>query len=509
MSAPPAAAPAPAAPVVLAGINLADPLAQLARSRADHPAIIHGEAIVRYRDLDRLVRQRAALLLDAHGLKAGDAVGVSLSDSVEHLILLFALARAGLVNLPLDWRWTPAEQERVASHFGAKLVLTEPGTTPLAGQRCVPVDDAWMQGAACANAARDFPADGGPLLMSLSSGTTGRPKGPRLSHYQFLRRFWVSWINLGFDAQDRYVSATPLYYGGGRTFAMMMLFCGGTVILFPPPYEPAALCAEAARLKATATFLVPTLMRRLLAESDDTLAPMRAMKLLISSGSALHVPERREIRERLCAGLVEYYSSTEGGGITCLNRHDDARYEASVGRPVFAVDVQCVDERHQPLAPGETGRIRYRGPAVADGFFNDEEASTEAFRDGWYYPGDLGMMDADGYLYLRGRSKDMIIRGGVNIYPAEVESVLQDQPGVLDAVVVGWPSREFNEEVAAFVLLDGKASVRPTAASLREVCRAQLASYKVPREVFIVAEFPRSALGKVQKPVLAATLPPL
>lgn len=504
-----AAPSAPAAPAVLAGINLADPLAQLARSRADHPAIIHGQAIVRYRDLDHMVRQRAALLLDTHGLQAGDAVGVALSDSIEHLVLLFALARAGLVNLPLDWRWTPAEQERVAGHFGAKLVLTEPGATPLSGQRCVAVDDAWMRGVAAANAARNFPADGGPLLMSLSSGTTGRPKGPRLSHYQFLRRFWVSWINLGFDAQDRYISATPLYYGGGRTFAMMMLFCGGTVILFPPPYEPAALCAEAARLNATSTFLVPTLMRRLLAESDNTLAPMRAMKLLISSGSALHVPERREIRERLCAGLVEYYSSTEGGGITCLNRHDDARYEASVGRPVFAVDVQCVDEQHRPLPPGETGRIRYRGPAVADGFFNDEEASREAFRDGWYYPGDLGMMDADGYLYLRGRSKDMIIRGGVNIYPAEIEAVLQDQPGVLDAVVVGWPSREFNEEVAAFVLLDDKAAVRPTAASLREVCRAQLASYKVPREVFIVAEFPRSALGKVQKPVLAAKLPPL
>jgi acyl-CoA synthetase (AMP-forming)/AMP-acid ligase II len=142
---------------------------------------------------------------------------------------------------------------------------------------------------------------------------------------------------------------------------------------------------------------------------------------------------------------------------------------------------------------------------VADGFWNDPEASRESFRDGWWYPGDLGMLDDHGYLHLKGRAKDMIIRGGINIYPAEVEAVLQSHAAVADTAVVGWPSREFNEEVAAFVILKGEVSP----AELRDLCRAKLAPYKVPREVFVVPDFPRNALGKTIKTELSARLPAL
>jgi acyl-CoA synthetase (AMP-forming)/AMP-acid ligase II len=485
-------------------VNLAEPLAHHARARADYPAIVHGDRVVSYRELDPLVRRTGSHLLSL-GLAPGDVVGVALRDSVEHLVMLFALARAGIVLLPLDWRWTAPEQARVAAHFGAKRIVVEPDAAAPDGQHCTAIDDAWHRAVADANPAREFPTGDGPLLMSLSSGTTGRPKGPRLSHYQFLRRFWVHWINLGFNSEDRYVSATPLYYGGGRTFAMLMLYSGGTVSLFPPPYEPAALCAEVARREATAVFLVPTLLRRLLAATDAALAPMRSLRLLLSSGSALHADERRRIRARISPNLIEYYSSTEGGGISYLTSRDAAHHDDSVGRPVFAVDVECVDESHRPLPPGVVGRIRYRGPAVADGFWNDPEASREAFRDGWYYPGDLGMLDDEGFLFLKGRAKDMIIRGGINIYPADVEAVLQSHPAVAEAAVVGWPSREFNEEVAAFVTLKGAAS----APELRDLCRARLASYKVPREVFIVPELPRNTLGKIVKTELSGKLPQL
>ena len=205
--------------------------------------------------------------------------------------------------------------------------------------------------------------------------------------------------------------------------------------------------------------------------------------------------------------LIEYYSSTEGGGISYLTGEDAAHpdREASVGRPVFAVDVECVDEMHRPLPPGEVGRIRYRGPAVATGFWNDTDASAEAFRDGWYYPGDLGMRDAQGFLYLNGRVKDMIIRGGINIYPGDIEAALQLHPAVVEAAVVGWPSREFNEEVAAFVIANGAIDAH----ELRELCRSRLASYKVPREVFVVPELPRNSLGKIVKAALRERLPKL
>lgn len=473
--------------------NITDPYRHHARAVADKPAIVHGERVLRYRELDPLVRRTAAYLYSL-GLAPGEVVGVALRDTIEHVVILAALARAGIVLLPLDWRWTAEEKARVAEHFGAQRVFEEPD-----------VDARWHEAVAKADPDARFPEGDVPLLMSLSSGTTGRPKGPRLRHSQFVARFRVSWINLGFNSQDRFLSATPLYYGGGRTFALAMLYTGATVYMLPPPYEPEALCDAVARHRITNLFLVPTLIRRLMSLPDERLAPLRSLRLLLSSGAALHPDERKEIRRRIAPSFVEYYSSTEGGGVSFLAPEDPEQFAGSVGRPVFGVEVQCVDEAHRPLAPGGVGRIRYRGPAVADGFWNDPEASRESFRDGWWYPGDLGMLDEHGYLHLKGRAKDMIIRGGINIYPAEVEAVLQSHAAVADSAVVGWPSREFNEEVAAFVILRGQVS----AGELRDLCRAKLAPYKVPREVFVVRDFPRNALGKTIKTELSARLPAL
>ena len=484
-------------------MNITGTFAHHARAVPDRAAIVHGERVVRYRDLDPMVSRTSAHLYSL-GLAQGDVVGVALKDSIEHLLILCAMARAGIVILPLDWRWTPAEQERVVSHFGARKVLVEPGRPGLDGIECIAVDSTWNEKVNKSNPNLQFPEGDLPLLMSLSSGTTGRPKGPRIRHSQFLARYRVFWINLGFNSQDRFLSATPFYYGGGRTFPLMMLYSGGTVFMLPPPYEPEELCEAVKKHRISSIFLVPTLIRRLLTLPPEKLAPIRALRLLLSSGSALHAEERRTLRA-LCPGFVEYYSSTEGGGVSYLTAEDPESVSESVGRPVFGVEVQCVDESHQPLPPGGIGRIRYRGPAVADGFWNDPEASKESFRDGWWYPGDLGMLDEHGYLYLKGRAKDMIIRGGINIYPGEIEAALQSHPAVTDCAVVGWPSKEFNEEIAAFVILKGKA----TPSELRELCSTKLAPYKVPREVFVVKDFPRNALGKVIKGDLSAGLAPL
>jgi acyl-CoA synthetase (AMP-forming)/AMP-acid ligase II len=488
-------------------VNITEPFAHHARAIPDRPALVHGERVLLYRELDPLVR-RAAARFYALGLAPGDVVGVALKDSIEHVVILAAMARAGIVILPLDWRWTPAEQERVVAHFGAKRVLVEAGGARLAGVSCIEIDENWNSLVEKEDPDRRFPEGDIPLLMSLSSGTTGRPKGPRIRHSQFLARYRVFWINLGFNSQDRFLSATPLYYGGGRTFPLTMLYSGGSVFMLPPPYEPEALCDAVKKYRITSVFLVPTLIRRLLALGEARLAPIRSLRLLLSSGSALHADERRALRA-LCPGFVEYYSSTEGGGVSYLTSEDPETFSESVGRPVFGVEVQCVDENDQPLPAGGIGRIRYRGPAVADGFWNDPEASRESFRDGWWYPGDLGTLDEHGYLYLKGRAKDMIIRGGINIYPAEVEAVLQAHPAVADSAVVGWPSREFNEEVAAFVILKGAAQDGTLAAELRELCRGRMAPYKVPREVFVVQDFPRNALGKVIKAELSSKLPSL
>ncbi len=483
--------------------NIAEQIALHGRQRPTQPALVHGAQTLDYRTLDAEITRRAAWL-QGRELKPGAVIGIALADSIEHVLMLYAVARAGGVLLPVDCRWKPFEKQRVAEHFGAALVMVEPGAA-FEGVPCVEVGPGWLAEVARAEPRVPFPDGDRGLVMSLSSGTTGRPKGPMLSHQRLVSRFYTQWADLGFGSRERYVNATPLYFGGGRTFTLSTLYAGGTVVLCPPPYTPEELAAEIGRTQGSLLFLVPTLLRRLLACDAATLAPLRGMKSLISSGSALTREERVQIRETICPNFVEYYASTEGGGVTVLTPEDQLRHGDSVGRPAFGVEVQVVDEAHRPVATGDTGRIRYRSASVAEGFHGDPEASKEAFRDGWFYPGDLGALNDEGYLFLKGRSKDMIIRGGVNIYPQEIEAVLMDHPAVLEAAAVGWPSREFNEEVAAFVIRKGEVEE----AELVALCRQALAPYKVPRRVFLVDELPRNSLGKVVKTELVARLDPL
>ena len=491
-------------------MNLADALAHHVRARPDRAAIVAGDRVVLYRDLDGMVRRWAAHLASL-GAARGEVLGIALRDSIEHVVALYASARLGAISLPMDWRWTEAEKAAVATHFGARLVLAEADAPALPGLRCVPVDDGFLAAVEAAPADLAFPEGPAcgemPLLLSLSSGTTGRPKGPVVTHQQFLRRFWTHWIDLGLNARETYVSATPMYFGGGRTFCMSLLFAGGTAILFPPPYKPEELAAEIARRDATSAFLVPTLLRRLLDLPEDKAAPLRRMRLLLSSGAPLHPWERLAIRDRLCPNFHEYYASTEGGGVSLLRPEDMEAHPDSVGRPVFGVDVAILGDDDRPLPPGEVGRLAYRGPGVARGFHNDPEASAEAFLDGWFLPGDLAAMDASGYVFLKGRRKDLIIRGGINIYPAEIEAVLLSDPRLAEAAVVGWPSADMGEEVAAFVV--PRAGMAPAAEELISLCAARLAPYKVPRAVLDIADLPRNSAGKVVKAELIARLAPL
>ncbi|SFK50474.1 class I adenylate-forming enzyme family protein [Falsiroseomonas stagni] len=488
-------------------MNIADALAHHVTARPDQAALVAGDRVVLYRDLDGLVRRWAAHLT-ALGLQQGEVVGIALRDSMEHMLALWGAARMGAVALPLDWRWTTGEQQAVALRFRARLVLVEPGAAPLEGLRCVPVDEGFAAAVESAPADLPFPTGrdcgGMPLLMSLSSGTTGRPKGPVVTHEQFIRRFWTHWIDLGLNSREVYVSATPLYFGGGRTFPMSLMFSGGTAVLFPPPYKPQELAAEIEKRQATSAFLVPTLLRRLLDLSDEAAAPLRKMRLLLSSGAPLHPWERKAIRDRLCAGFHEYYASTEGGGISLLRPEDIDGHEASVGRAVFGVEIAIFDEAMNRLGAGEVGRIGYRGPGVASGFFEDPEADAEVFHEGWFLPGDLASVDASGYVTLKGRKKDMIIRGGVNIYPPEIESVLLSDPRIAEAAVVGFPSASMGEEIAAFVV--PRPGEAPSAESLEALCRARLAPYKVPKRIELIADLPRNSSGKTVKAELAKRL---
>jgi acyl-CoA synthetase (AMP-forming)/AMP-acid ligase II len=275
------------------------------------------------------------------------------------------------------------------------------------------------------------------------------------------------------------------------------------VVLNPPPYKAEELARAINEREITSLFLVPTLLRRLLDVPRASTPLFPKLRLLINSGSSLYPEERRRIMAELSPNFYNFYSTTEGGGISLLRPEHPDEASMSVGRPVFGTEVQVVDHDHQLVPTGTVGRIRYRGGSVANSFHRNPEETAVAFHDGWYYPGDLGHFDANGFLYLTGRAKDMIIRGGINIYPAEIEETLLAHPAVTDAAVVAWPASERGEEVAAFVVRRSEVSEF----ELLEHCRQTLASYKLPKGIFFVDELPRSGMGKVLKPKLVDRLP--
>jgi acyl-CoA synthetase (AMP-forming)/AMP-acid ligase II len=468
------------------------------RSRPDKTAIIDGARRIDYATLDRLI-DGACHALAERGVQRGMMVGLGLADHAEHVVAMLGLARLGAVILPMDCRWHPAEKRSFCAAFAPDLVLLEADDPALEGSAWQGLAPGWITPS---DTPYHDPAvtDDSPLVLSLSSGTTGLPKGPRATHRQFEVRFMPYWVNLGLNAQDLYVSVTPLYFGGGRAFNLAMLYAGATISVLSPRTPMPALAAHVAEVGGTVLFLVPTMLRRMLDECPGERV-LPSLRVLISSGSALQAEERAAIRRHLTPNLFELYSSTEGGCVSVLTPADGARRPDSVGRPGFRVEVQIVDAEHAPLPPGNIGRLRYRSPASARGYFGVED--SEAFRDGWFYPGDLAALDADGFLTLHGRAKDMIIRGGVNIHPADIERVLAAFPGVREVAVAGAPSRTLGEEVAAFIVAE--PSVQD--AALRAHCAAHLAPYKVPSLIHRLAELPRNAGGKVVKAQLLALLP--
>lgn len=481
-------------------MNLVDVILANADRRPDHAALEEGDRVLTYAALRRNV-VTVALRLRAAGVGAGDLVGIAMSDTVDHVLAMLAVFRLGAVMLPIDIRWTLGEKARVLSFFKAGAVLVDEEVEGLTAAKQL----VFATLPAPAPAPATWPSDlGSPLLLSLSSGTTGIPKGPRVTHGQFLMRQLSEWISLGFLSSDRFLCATPLYFGGGRGFTLGHLIGGATVVLYPPPFDPGQLALKIERSRIKTTFLTPTMLRRLLAVAPSHQTELNRLRLLISSGAALHPEERQLIQRQITPGFINLYASTEGGSISLLTADVEGASADSVGRPALMSSFEIVDDADVVLPVGQVGHIRQRAPWLPDGYHENPEASAAAFRQGCYYPGDMGRIGPDGCLYITGRSKDLIIRGGVNIYPDEIERVLLGHMEVLEAAVVGWPSAEFGEEVAAFVTTREPIDE----AALRSHCKDQLASYKVPRRFFVVTEMPKNSAGKVVKARLREQLQP-
>lgn len=480
-------------------MNLANVVRINASNHGHKPAILYQGQCVSYAELWRAIESVAAFLSDA-GVVRGDRVGLSMKDHPPHLIAHFAVARLGAIIVPIDHRWTENEKRTAAGAFQTKLVLTD--GDDIDSIASATLDESVLKAETAAPEIDDFIDDDVDVLISLSSGSTGKPKGSLVTHRNLYERFVSQWAAIGYDARDCFAIMTPLFFGAGRSFAMSLLAVGGTVRLAPPPLKPPGIIEVLQSDEVTATFLPPTLLRRLF-EFHRTGDPplLRNLNYLIVSGEPLYADEALDVLTAICPNLYGYYASSEGGGISVLPACDFREFAATVGIPTFRTDVQIVDDQDDELGTGTVGRLRYRGPGVATRTIDSDGIEKEVGKGGWFYPGDLAERLPSGHIALRGRDKDVIIRGGVNIYPAEIESVLLSHRDIVEAAVVGKDDSDRGQVVTAFL-----ASAKPPSVDdLDAWCRSMLAPYKVPGEFLFMESLPKRASGKVDKKALQAT----
>jgi len=475
-------------------MNLADVVRINALNRPDKAAICHGDEIISYRDAWRSIEGIAAAL-DAQGAGPGDRVALSMKDHALHLLAHYAVARLGAVILPVDHRWTATERNEALRVLGARLVLADGDADGEVETRIVDEDMASTSPGQLP--AMDEDVDR-VVLVSLSSGTTGKPKGALVTHRNLYERFVSQWTTIGYDSRDTFAIVTPLFFGAGRSFGMSMLAAGGTVRLVPPPMPPEELVDALCRTDITAAFLPPTLLRRLLPLAPAGSAPLlEHIRYLIVSGEPLYAGEAAAVRERLCPNLVGYYASSEGGGVSVLPSADFAEHADTVGTPTFRTEVRIVGDDGTEVPPGEVGRLCYRGPGVATRFVDSDGVEHGAEPGGWFFPGDLAERLPGGRLALRGRDSDVIIRGGINIYPPEIEAALQQHPAVRECAVVARDDAERGQLVVACIAGDASAD------ALEAHCRKRLAPYKIPGCFVLLDELPKAPSGKIDKTALA------
>ncbi|KGJ04068.1 malonate--CoA ligase [Paracoccus sphaerophysae] len=467
-------------------------------------------AITSYADVDR-ASARLANALVAAGVAPGDRVAVQVEKSAAALALYLATLRAGAVFLPLNTAYTPDEIGYFFGDAEPALVVSDPArfeaTRAAAGTAQVMTLGADGTTGSLIEAKDAQPDSHAPVARTAddlaailyTSGTTGRSKGAMLSHRNLLsnartlRDYWRV------TAEDVLLHALPIFHTHGLFVATNTLMLAGAAMIFLPRFD----AAQAIGLLPRATMMmgVPTFYTRLLDRADFTAEAAGNIRLFIS-GSAPLLAETHRAFERLTGHrILERYGMTETN-MNTSNPHDGDRRAGTVGFPLPGVELRIMGE-DGPLPDGEIGMIEVRGPNVFQGYWRMPEKTAEELRpDSWFITGDLGKRDPDGYVSIVGRGKDLVISGGFNVYPKEVELLIDELPGVLESAVIGVPHPNFGEAVVAVIARAPGADPDPHA--IRAALEGRLAKFKQPKQVIVVDELPRNTMGKVQKSALRA-----
>ncbi|RFC64266.1 malonyl-CoA synthase [Fulvimarina endophytica] len=466
-----------------------------------------------YRDLDEETARLANVLVSL-GVEPGDRVAVQAEKSIGALFLYLATVRAGGVFLPLNTGYTPSEIEYFLNDAEPRVFVASPkaadGLRPIAeaaGARLETLGSGGgdagtiMRTAEAADASFEPVARGEDDLAAIlyTSGTTGRSKGAMLSHGNLLSNAEVLREEWAFTQGDVLLHVLPIFHTHGLFVATNTVLAAGASLIFLEKFD---LDAVFARLgQATAMMGVPTFYTRMLA--DERLTPESAghMRLFTSGSAPLLAETHRAFEARTGQRILERYGMTETN-MNTSNPYEGERRAGTVGFPLKGTELRITGESGESLPDGEIGSIEVRGPNVFAGYWRMPEKTASEFReDGFFVTGDLGVVDADGYVSIVGRDKDLVISGGYNVYPKEVELAIDEQPGVVESAVIGVPHPDFGEGVVGVVVASKPLDEAAIVAPLKE----RLAKYKQPKRIVFVDELPRNTMGKVQKNVLRQT----
>ena len=476
--------------------------------RAGEPCILIPDGpVIRYDRLDADSARIAHALIDA-GCRTGDRVAVQVDKCWEALALYLACLRAGLVMLPLNTGYQKGELSFFFDDAEPRVIVCRPESTEsVASLRPEAVvltlsggEGTLLERAAGKSAVFDPVSSKADDLAAIvyTSGTTGRAKGAMLTHRNLASNALALVDCWGFTRGDVLLHALPIFHIHGLFVAAHCALLSGSRMLWLAKFDPREVRALMPR--ATVMMGVPTFYTRLLADPSFGAADCQSLRLIISGSAPLLPDTFHEFRKRTGSTLLERYGMSETG-INTSNPLDGERIAGSVGPPVPGVSVRVVDAEGGPCAIGEVGSIELKGPNVTPGYWRNPDKTREEFTaDGYFRSGDLGEMMANGYLRIVGRAKDLIITGGLNVYPKDIEDRLDALPGVVESAVIGVPDADFGEAVVAIVVANPSDAL--TESSVIAALKGEIASFKVPKRVRFVAELPRNPMGKVQKNIL-------
>lgn len=487
--------------------NLAQNLLSSAARVPDRPAIIFDDVRLTFADLDAATARMAGHLTGA-GLQPGDRVALMLPNVPAFAVIYYGVLRAGGVVVPMNPLLKVREIEHYLGDSGATMIFAMPGEAQAGaaatGAAFVAVEGADAidlrgligdAGAVTAVADRD---DQDTAVILYTSGTTGKPKGAELTHANLqTNQATTGETLLKLTENDVVMGCLPLFHVFGMTCGLNAAVATGAALTLIPRFDPSAVLDVIARDRVTVFEGVPTMYAAILAAAAGRDTDLSSLRTSVSGGSSLPVEVLRRFEKAFDCMILEGYGLSETSPVASFNHPDTERKAGSIGYAVRGCEMAVMDESDAEVPVGEIGEIVIRGENIMRGYWNNTEATSAAIRDSWFHSGDLGRRDEDGYFYIVDRKKDMIIRGGMNVYPREVEEVLYEHPAVAEAAVVGVPDPLLGEEIAAFVVLAAGASAEPDEFS--QFVKDRLAAYKYPRRVTLIDALPKTATGKILK----------